>query len=607
MFRQSHMPIGLQVGNYRLVVRLGEGGFAEVYLGQHVHIKSMQAAIKILHARLPKETQAQFLHEAETIVLLKHPNIIHFIDFGIVDETPYLIMDYMANGTLRERHPRGHAIPLETVVSYVKQIAEALQYAHDRKIIHRDLKPENILIGENDKLVLGDFGISIPAHDFHSLTPQIEHGTPAYMAPEHFQKQAILASDQYSLGIIVYEWLCGQLPFTGSPAQLMDKHINIHPPSLCEKISVISPAVNQVVMKSLEKNQANRYPTIQTFALALEDALVSYIPPTMPANPFTPTPPPSGNFPVGVQPVAPVPLRGVSSPQYPSPSQPFPGIRPTIPVQPIIRRPVPPTLPVPGNYPGNCVQPVPSPLHPPLPRPSPGRTQKIWLKVVAVLLGISVLIGGAFAIPWGQLFNPYPYPSYMVGHGTLIDQEPLSNPNNWPFSDPNNCSVENDTLHILTPSKSQSCNVPLPVPDNFALETQLKVTYSPGVTASGNDDVSTYCGAIDVFTNDTPANYILELCSDSTYTVQLGYTQNTYAVQGTPKSIPSASNENGGFSILGIVESSSSLIFYVNQRQVAQFYRDYSNTPSLYFYAEHQDTSVASLKEVNFSNLETWD
>lgn len=358
--------INKQFGNYRLIRLLGQGGFAEVYLGEHIHLGT-QAALKVLH-RLSEEDVDTFRTEARTVAHLIHPHIVRVLEFGIEGKLPYLVMDYLSNGTLREHHPRGRAIPLETVVSYVKQIAEALQYAHDQKIIHRDLKPENILIGKNDELVLSDFGISIPAHGFHSLTPQIALGTPLYMAPEHFQKQAILASDQYSLGVIVYEWLCGQVPFTGQPAQLMYKHINIYPSSLCEKIPAISPTVNQVVMKTLEKDPANRFPTIQAFALALEDVLVSHIPATIPAKPATPTPPPLGNFPVGVQPVAPAPLRGVPSPQYPSSPQPFPGIRPTIPVQPITPQPVPPTLPVPGNYPGNSVQPVPSPPHSPLPQ-----------------------------------------------------------------------------------------------------------------------------------------------------------------------------------------------------------------------------------------------
>ena len=97
------------------------------------------------------------------------------------------------------------------------------------KIIHRDLKPENILLGKENELVLSDFGIAIPAHDFHSLTPQIVVGTSSDMAPEQFEGQALRASDQYSLGVIVYEWLCGECPFIGNEVQLIYKHAILFP------------------------------------------------------------------------------------------------------------------------------------------------------------------------------------------------------------------------------------------------------------------------------------------------------------------------------------------------------------------------------------------
>jgi eukaryotic-like serine/threonine-protein kinase len=112
--------VGQQIGNYRLVRLLGSGGFAEVYLGQHVHVSSLQAAIKVLHAQLGQKYQAGFLQEAETIARLKHPHIIRILDFGIESNAPYLIMDYASNGTLRSRHPKGSIAAPSLVVSYVK-------------------------------------------------------------------------------------------------------------------------------------------------------------------------------------------------------------------------------------------------------------------------------------------------------------------------------------------------------------------------------------------------------------------------------------------------------------------------------------------------------
>src|SRR5947209_8990486 len=136
--------VGEQVGNYRLEQMLGRGGFAEVYLGRYVYLDS-PAAIKLLHTNLAQGDIEGFRSEARTLVRLIHPHIVRILDFGMEGNTPFLVMDYAPNGTLRQRHPRGTRLPLATVVDYVNQAASALQFAHDQKIIHRDVKPENML------------------------------------------------------------------------------------------------------------------------------------------------------------------------------------------------------------------------------------------------------------------------------------------------------------------------------------------------------------------------------------------------------------------------------------------------------------------------------
>ncbi len=141
--------IGQQLGNYQLVRLLGRGGFADTYLGKHVYLESL-AAIKVLQAHLQQQDdQTNFLNEARTIARLRHPYIVQVFDFGVDHDanTPYLVMDYAPNGTLRQRHRRGVPIPITTVLPYVKQVAEALQYAHGQNVIHRDVKPENMLLG----------------------------------------------------------------------------------------------------------------------------------------------------------------------------------------------------------------------------------------------------------------------------------------------------------------------------------------------------------------------------------------------------------------------------------------------------------------------------
>src|SRR5437764_9295558 len=122
--------LGQQLGNYRLIRLLGQGGFAEVYLGEHVYLKS-QAAIKVLYTRLAMEEMEKFLSEARTLVHLVHPHIVRVLDFGLENNIPFLVMDYAPNGTLRQRYPKGTLLPLPTIVDYVAQIADALQYAHN--------------------------------------------------------------------------------------------------------------------------------------------------------------------------------------------------------------------------------------------------------------------------------------------------------------------------------------------------------------------------------------------------------------------------------------------------------------------------------------------
>src|SRR5207248_3655617 len=122
--------VGQQFGNYRLVRLLGQGGFAEAYLGEHIHLGTV-AAIKILHTQLSSDSIDAFRTEARTIARLVHPNIVRVLEFGVEDKTPFLVMDYASNGTLRQRHPEGTILPLSIVVTYVQQVADALQYAHD--------------------------------------------------------------------------------------------------------------------------------------------------------------------------------------------------------------------------------------------------------------------------------------------------------------------------------------------------------------------------------------------------------------------------------------------------------------------------------------------
>ncbi len=261
--------IGQRFGEYRLIRFLGKGSFGDVYLGEHLHDNTW-AAIKVLQARLTNEDLKEFINEASTTFRLKHLHIVQLLDFGVgAGDALFLIMAYAPNGTARQRYPKGTCLPLDTVVSYVNQVAEALQYAHDRKLIHRDVKPENILLGLNNELLLSDFGIAIVTHSSRSLGTQNNAGTIIYMAPEQIRGRPRPASDQYALGIIAYEWLCGARPFNGTATEIAMQHLLEPPPSLCEKVPTISSGVEQVVMTALAKNPQQRFASVQAFACAL--------------------------------------------------------------------------------------------------------------------------------------------------------------------------------------------------------------------------------------------------------------------------------------------------------------------------------------------------
>ncbi|HEU5226903.1 MAG TPA: serine/threonine-protein kinase [Ktedonobacteraceae bacterium] len=269
---EQRLRQGQPLGHYRLIRLLGQGGFAEVYLAEHIHLNT-QVAVKVLHTKLVDEDVLAFKREAQTVARLVHPNIVRVLDFGVEDAIPYLVMDYAPNGTLRHIFPKGQRVPLSAVVSFTKQMAEALHYAHGQRLIHRDIKPENMLLGSNQEALLSDFGIALVLQSQHSHSTQNIAGTIAYMAPEQIQAHPVPASDQYSLGIVVYEWLCGTRPFQGSYTEIAVKQSVMPPPPLRTYAPDIPPAVEMVVMQALQKDPRQRFADVRTFALALEQAV----------------------------------------------------------------------------------------------------------------------------------------------------------------------------------------------------------------------------------------------------------------------------------------------------------------------------------------------
>jgi WD40 repeat protein/serine/threonine protein kinase len=264
---------GQLLGNYRLVRFLGQGGFAEVYLGEHRYLRS-RAALKVLRISLSHEEAQRFLSEAQMLVNLKHPNIVRVLDFGIDQSRgmPFLVMEYATGGTARQRHPQGSRLSLATTVSYINQVSAALQHAHNHHIIHRDVKPENILIDAEQQVLLSDFGLALLAPSPDMLSTQQMAGTLPYTAPEQLRGKPSFASDQYALGAVAYEWLCGARPFDGNPWEIVHKHLNSAPPPLRELSPELPAEVEAVVLKALAKDPQQRFASVQNFARALEQA-----------------------------------------------------------------------------------------------------------------------------------------------------------------------------------------------------------------------------------------------------------------------------------------------------------------------------------------------
>jgi Tol biopolymer transport system component len=258
--------LNAQLGNYRIQRLLGRGGFAEVYQGEHVYLKT-PAAIKVLNTG--QQNAHDFLQEARLLASLRHPHIVSILEFDLYQGQPFLVMDYLPYGTMRQRWPRGSVLPLESLVDALKQVAEALHYLHERGLTHGDVKPENILIGEENRLHLSDFGIAVLASKEQA---QAMVGTVEYMAPEQFQRQPVPASDQYALGIMAYEWLCGTPPFAGSYIEISTQHIFTPPPSLRTRAPYVAQEVEAVVLRALSKAPEQRFPGVRAFVNALEEA-----------------------------------------------------------------------------------------------------------------------------------------------------------------------------------------------------------------------------------------------------------------------------------------------------------------------------------------------
>ena len=264
---------GSTLGRYELRRRIAHGGMSEVYLGYDRRVRR-KVAVKVLYGSSEPFVR-RFEREALAVGTLSHDHILALYDFGEQRPWYYLVMPYVEGGTLRDYLLRRKQLPLEEAGSFLYQIASALQYAHDHGVIHRDVKPSNILLRLDGHAYLVDFGLAKAKVEAESLTHAgAMVGTPEYMAPEQSNGQHDYRSDIYSLGIILYQMLTGRVPFTAeSPVAVSLKHIQVQPTPPRQLNPSIPQAIEDVILKALEKDPNERYQEARILAAAYKKAL----------------------------------------------------------------------------------------------------------------------------------------------------------------------------------------------------------------------------------------------------------------------------------------------------------------------------------------------
>jgi serine/threonine protein kinase len=289
--------IGKQLGAYLIQSGLGEGGMALVYKAYHARLRR-EVAIKVILPQIADQAgfRERFEREAQLIASLEHRNIVAVYDFGDLDNFTYLVMQYVGGGTLRDRLRRQGQLEIQQAIHYTIQMARALHHAHQRGIVHRDVKPQNMLLSASDpnEILLSDFGIAKIFDDSHQETllqsapgrlhndPSLTSadqmiGTADYMAPEQINRQPVDArTDVYALGIVFFQMLTGQVPFTSTTIQgLLFQHVYTPPKPVRELNPNVPEALEKIIFRALAKAPAERFPSAEAMAQALEAARTS--------------------------------------------------------------------------------------------------------------------------------------------------------------------------------------------------------------------------------------------------------------------------------------------------------------------------------------------
>ncbi len=251
--------IGQTVSHYLILEKLGQGGMGVVYKAQDTRLDRFVALKFLPHHLIPNESeQARFLQEAKAAAALNHPNVCGVIDILEERGQQFIVMEYVEGATLRRKAP---VAKIDEAIGYAIQIGEALQAAHAKGIVHRDVKSENVMLTTDGRIKVMDFGLAKLKGSLHLTKESSTLGTLAYMAPEQIEGgQSDARSDIFSFGVVFFELLTGKLPFRGEhDAALMYSILNEEPESLLDSLPDVSPDIDRIIRRSLEKDPADRY------------------------------------------------------------------------------------------------------------------------------------------------------------------------------------------------------------------------------------------------------------------------------------------------------------------------------------------------------------
>ncbi len=268
--------VGENVGPYRIIEQLGQGGMATVFKAYHASL-DRYVAIKALHPAFNQDVtfEARFQREARVVAKLEHPNIVPVYDYAEHEKRPYLVMKFIEGDTLKAKLDKG-PLSSEDIARIVEAVGSALSYAHRQGVLHRDIKPSNVLVARDGQMYLADFGLARIAQSGEStLSSDMIMGTPQYISPEQAMGKKDLdeRTDLYSFGVMLYEMVVGQVPFNAdTPFSVIHDHI-YSPLPLPHKVNKNVPeSVERVLLKALAKERDDRYETVSQMVAAFKDA-----------------------------------------------------------------------------------------------------------------------------------------------------------------------------------------------------------------------------------------------------------------------------------------------------------------------------------------------